>query len=68
MNIKKNVTKYRDLYKIPIGRASELLTEGCLCLEGGAFRGLYTQGVLDVFMENGIEIPSLECPRVLSAV
>ncbi len=56
MRIKKTVTKYRDLYKIPIGRASEELTEGCLCLEGGAFRGLYTQGVLDVFMENGINM------------
>lgn len=27
-----------------------------LVLEGGAMRGLYTAGVLDVFMENGIEV------------
>ena len=26
-----------------------------LILEGGAMRGMYTAGVLDVFMENGIE-------------
>lgn len=27
----------------------------CLVLEGGAMRGLFTAGVLDVFMENGLE-------------
>ncbi len=27
-----------------------------MVLEGGAMRGLYTAGVLDVFMENGIEV------------
>ena len=26
-----------------------------LVLEGGAMRGIYTAGVLDVFLENGIE-------------
>lgn len=29
-----------------------------LVLEGGAMRGMFTCGVLDVFMENGIEFPS----------
>ena len=29
-------------------------TPGAICLEGGAFRGVYTSGVLDVLMENGI--------------
>ena len=29
---------------IPHGRASEALVPGCLVLEGGAFRGLYSQG------------------------
>ena len=29
-----------------------------LVLEGGALRGLYTAGVLDVFMENDIKIDS----------
>ncbi len=30
-----------------------------LVLEGGAMRGLYTAGVLDVFMENGIKIDTI---------
>lgn len=29
-----------------------------LVLEGGSFRGQFTAGVLDVFMENGIEVPA----------
>ena len=45
---------YSRLNEIPNGQASEEITEGCLVLEGGAFRSLYTQGVLDRWMENGI--------------
>ena len=30
-----------------------------LLLEGGAMRGLYTAGVLDVFMENNIKIDGI---------
>ena len=41
---------------IPHGRASEVLVPGCLVLEGGAFRGLYTQGFLDAMMENGLNL------------
>ena len=29
-----------------------------LVLEGGAMRGMFTAGVLDVFMENGVEFPA----------
>ena len=29
-----------------------------LVLEGGAMRGMFTAGILDVFMENGIEFPA----------
>ena len=36
--------------------ASDNLITGCLVLEGGAFRGLYTQGVLDYWMLNDINI------------
>ncbi len=36
------------------GQASENITEGCLVLEGGAFRGLYSQGALDALMENDL--------------
>jgi predicted patatin/cPLA2 family phospholipase len=41
---------------IPHGRASETLAPGCLVLEGGAFRGLYTQGFLDAMMENDLNL------------
>ncbi len=42
--------EYKHLDTIPTGHASDVLTNGCLVLEGGAFRGLYTMGVLDYFM------------------
>ena len=47
---------YSGLENLPEGRASDHITEGCLVLEGGAFRGLYTQGFLDAMMENDINM------------
>ena len=47
---------YSGIDGIPDGRASEELIEGCLVLEGGAFRGLYTQGFLDALMINDINL------------
>ena len=44
------------LERIPDGRAGRELVDGCLVLEGGAFRGLYTGGVVDALMQNGINI------------
>ena len=41
---------YSDFESIPNGRASNKLTDGCLVLEGGAFRGLYSQGIVDTLM------------------
>ena len=41
---------------IPRGRAPEGLAKGCLVVEGGAFRGLHTQGFLDVMMEHGLNL------------
>ncbi|GLB29468.1 patatin family protein [Lacrimispora amygdalina] len=32
------------------------MTEGALVLEGGSLRGVFTAGVLDVFMEQGLEM------------
>lgn len=32
------------------------MTEGALVLEGGSLRGVFTAGVLDVFLEQGIEL------------
>ena len=46
--------RYSKLDEIPRGSASEELSDACLVLEGGAFRGLYTQGVLDAFMIYGL--------------
>lgn len=48
--------KYKHLDTLPIGRASDEITEGCLVLEGGAWRGLYTVGVLDAMMENDLRV------------
>ncbi len=45
---------YSKLGSIPTGFAQEGLVEGCLVLEGGAFRGMYTQGALDAWMQRGV--------------
>ena len=50
--IPKNIYKGAD--RLPTGRADDTITEGCLVLEGGAWKGLYTGGVLDCLMVNGI--------------
>ena len=39
---------------LPNGRASDDVTPGCLVLEGGAFRGVYTEGVIDMLMLAGL--------------
>ena len=51
--------KYSGLDTIPDGRASDVITEGCLVLEGGAFRGVYTQGLLDFWMQNDINFQTV---------
>lgn len=45
---------YTKLGQLPYGMARDKITEGCIVLEGGAFRGLYTAGVLDALMQAGI--------------
>ncbi|MCR4610440.1 MAG: patatin family protein [Lachnospiraceae bacterium] len=47
---------YSKMGNIPRGSASDKLVDGCLVLEGGAFRGLYTQGILDELMLNDINM------------
>ncbi len=47
---------YSRIDEIPAGQATQEITEGCLVLEGGAFRGLYTQGFLDALMLAGINL------------
>ncbi len=45
---------YSGIDTLPTGFAGDAITEGCLLLEGGAFRGMYSQGVCDALMEEGI--------------
>lgn len=45
------ISVYSGIDRIPTGRTSGKVTEGCLILEGGAWRGIYTQGALDAMME-----------------
>ena len=49
---------YSGLDSLPCGRAEGEPVRGCLVLEGGAFRGVYTSEVLDAMMEGGV---NLEC-------
>ena len=60
----KKLRKYTGIDELPQGRASEEVTKGCLVLEGGAFRGVYTNGVLDALMEENI---NLQCTIGVSA-
>ena len=55
---------YSKFGQIPKGSAGEKITEGCLVLEGGAFRGLYTQGFLDAMMVGDI---NMQCTIGVSA-
>lgn len=57
--MKKSI--YSKVNEIPNGKASEKLINACLVLEGGAFRGLYTQGFQDAMdkleeLKNYLEI------------
>jgi len=47
---------YSQIDRIPTGDAKEGITQGCMVLEGGALRGVYTSGVLDFLMEQGINL------------
>ena len=52
----KEPTSYSGLESLPSGRAKNFLVPGCMVLEGGAFRGVYTSGVLDVLMEHNVNL------------
>ena len=47
---------YPGLSSIPTGQAKNWLVPGCLVLEGGAFRGTYTAGVLDALMQADVNL------------
>ncbi len=50
---------YDKLHTLPTGTAGGGITPGCLVLEGGGWKGLYTLGVLDCLMERGINFSSV---------
>lgn len=54
--MKKEDYVYSRLDDIKLGFAKDNIIEGTLVLEGGAFRGLYTAGVLDCLMDNDINL------------
>ena len=47
---------YLKIDTLPTGKADDSITEGCIVLEGGAWKGLYTGGVLDALMVNHINL------------
>lgn len=50
---------YTGLDDLPRGTASRKITKGLLVLEGGAWRGMYTQGVLDAMMEDDLNLSAV---------
>lgn len=52
----KDTGVYLGLDSIPSGRAKNWIVPGCMVLEGGAFRGVYTSGVLDALMQADINL------------
>ncbi len=55
---------YSKIDTLPQGYSNAPLTPGCLVLEGGAFRGLYSAGVIDALLLNDI---NLQCTVGTSA-
>lgn len=55
---------FSGIDRLPSGTATNQILDGCLVLEGGAFRGIYTCGVLDALMEHHI---NLQCTIGVSA-
>ncbi len=47
---------YSGIDTIPSGNTEDEVIEGCIVLEGGAFRGVYGEGVLDCLMQEGINM------------
>lgn len=50
----KEIKVYSKVDQLPSGRADLSVQPGCIVLEGGGWRGLYTGGALDALMEEGI--------------
>ncbi len=50
---------YKHMDSIPCGKAGDMISKGCLVLEGGGWKGLYTLGVLDHLMLRGVNFSSV---------
>ncbi len=50
---------YKNIDLLPTGRATNEITNGCLVLEGGGWKGLYTVGVLDCMMAHDLNLSSV---------
>lgn len=55
---------FSKINELPSGNATDIYTDGCVVMEGGAFRGIYVAAALDALMENGI---NLRCAIGVSA-
>ena len=58
-NENHNKKVWSKVDKIPRKRASDKITKGCLVLEGGAFRGVFTNAVVDYLMYQDINFESV---------
>ena len=66
-DIKKSIKKirkekpkeYSRINEIKVYNGKDNLVDGTLVLEGGAFRGLYTAGVLDCLIDNDINLTNV---------
>ena len=56
--------RYSGFDRLPRGLASDIVTPGCLVLEGGALRGTYSVGIMDAMMEADL---NLSCTIGVSA-
>lgn len=56
MEMKLTRKMYSGINKLPWNDAGDKITQGCIVLEGGAFRGVYTGGVLDALMVAGLNL------------
>ncbi len=60
---------YSGIDKLPSGNASDDVINGCIVLEGGGFRGIYTSGVLDALRKQGkLFVISPSAPITVSRV
>lgn len=53
---KHEIQKYSGLDLLPTGNASDKITEGCIVLEGGGWKAIYSLGVTDYLMLHDINM------------